>query len=325
MALHRNVVAEVERAPDGPEIGALFDFDGTVIYGYSAVAFIREQIKRGDLAPREFMELAAAMTSFGMGNMGFSAMMVATSQFMRGVSEKSYIEFGEELYVKHLAKLIYPESRALIKAHLAKGHTVAVISSATPYQVEPAARDLDIEHVMCTQLEVKDGLFTGGIERPTCFGPGKVAAAESLAADHGIDLDQSFFYSDSDDDIELLERVGKPRPLNPNRKLRSIAERRGWPIRTFAITGMLTALMMSRIICGSLMRATPPSLRMSEGTRSSAITETAPASWAMIAWSAVTTSIITPPLSISARPALTVGVPVSTTMRSSAADLALRG
>ncbi len=255
MALHRNVVAEVERAPDGPEIGAFFDFDGTVIYGYSAVAFIREQIKRGDLAPREFMELAAAMTSFGMGNMGFSAMMVATSQFMRGVSEKSYIEFGEELYVKHLAKLIYPESRALIKAHLAKGHTVAVISSATPYQVEPAARDLDIEHVMCTHLEVKDGLFTGGVERPTCFGPGKVAAAESLAADHGIDLDQSFFYSDSDDDIELLERVGKPRPLNPNRKLTAIAERRGWPIRTFASRGRPGIMDWTRSIAatGSLV------------------------------------------------------------------------
>jgi putative phosphoserine phosphatase/1-acylglycerol-3-phosphate O-acyltransferase len=255
MALHRNVVAEVERSPDGPEIGALFDFDGTVIYGYSAVAFIREQIKRGDLTPREFMELAGAMTSFGMGNMGFSAMMVATSQFMRGISEKSYIEFGEELYLKHLAKLIYPESRALIKAHFAKGHTVAVISSATPYQVVPAARDLDIEHVMCTHLEVKDGLFTGGIERPTCFGPGKVEAAESLARDHGFDLDQSFFYSDSDDDIELLERVGKPRPLNPNRKLTAIAEQRGWPIRTFASRGRAGVMDWTRSIAatGSLV------------------------------------------------------------------------
>ena len=255
MSQHKDVIAEVEKSPEGPQIGALFDFDGTVIYGYSAVAFIREQVKRGDLSPREFMELAAAMTSFGMGNIGFSAMMVATSQFMRGVSEESYIEFGEDLYQKHLARLIYPESRALIEAHQRKGHTVAVISSATPYQVEPAARDLDIPHVMCTHLEVEDGKFTGGVERPTCFGPGKVTAAESLAEKYGVDLDQSFFYSDSDDDIELLERVGKPRPLNPNRKLNSIAERRGWPVRRFASRGRPGMMDWARSIAatGSLV------------------------------------------------------------------------
>ncbi len=204
MSQHKELIAEVEKSPEGPQVGALFDFDGTVIYGYSAVAFIREQVKRGHLSPREFMELAAAMTSFGMGNMGFSAMMVASAQFMRGISEDSYTEFGEELYEKHLAKLIYPESRALIEAHQRMGHTVAIISSAMPYQVEPAARDLDIENVMCTYLEVVDGKFTGSVERPTCFGPGKVTAAESLADKFGVDLDQSFFYSDSDDDIELL-------------------------------------------------------------------------------------------------------------------------
>jgi putative phosphoserine phosphatase/1-acylglycerol-3-phosphate O-acyltransferase len=255
MALHRDVIAEVLDSPDGPSVGALFDFDGTVIYGFSAIAFIREQVKRGDLSPRDFMELAGAMTSFGMGNMGFSAMMVATSQFMGGISEQSYVELGQELYKKHLAKLIYPESRALIEAHQSKGHTVAVISSATPYQVEPAARDLGIEHIMCTRLEVKDGMFTGGVERPTCFGPGKVDAAEGLAARQGVDLQQSFFYSDSDDDLELLERVGIPRPLNPNRKLTSIAEQRGWPIRRFASRGRPGVMDWTRSIAatGSLL------------------------------------------------------------------------
>ena len=68
-------------------------------------------------------------------------------------------------------------------------------------------------------------MLTGGVVRPTCFGPGKVAAAERLAAEEGVDLAQTYFYSDSDDDVELLKRVGKPRPLNPNRKLAAIAEK----------------------------------------------------------------------------------------------------
>ena len=223
--------------PDGPQIAAFFDFDGTLIYGYSAIPFIREQVRQGKLASREFMELAGAMTSFGLGNMGFSAMMVVTSQFMRGATDESYREFGEALYKKHLARLVYPESRALVDAHLAKGHTVAIISSATPYQVEAAAKDLGIDTVACTELEVEEGLLTGAVQRPTCFGYGKVRAAERIASAAGANLDDAVFYSDSDDDLELLERVGNPRPLNPNRTLAAIAAERGWPVRRFKSRG----------------------------------------------------------------------------------------
>lgn len=237
MATHKELLQAIDEMPDGPQIAAIFDFDGTLIAGYSATVFIREQIKRGDLSPKEFVQLASAMTNFGLGNLGFSAMMLVTSQLMRGVSEQSYIEFGEELYTKHIARLIYPESRALVRAHQAKGHTVAVISSATPYQVEPAARGLDIEHVMCSNLEVENGNFTGAVLSPTCFGQGKVDAAENLAASLAIDLDASAFYSDSYDDIELLERVGKPTVLNPSSKLAREAQHRNWPMARFGSRG----------------------------------------------------------------------------------------
>jgi len=234
---HKELLAEVMAMPDGPEVAAFFDFDGTLIHGYSAIPFIREQVRSGKLASREFMELAAAMTSFGLGNMGFSAMMVVTSQFMRGATDQSYREFGEALYRKHLARLVYPESRALVDAHLAKGHTVAIISSATPYQIEAAARDLGVTQLACTELEIEDGLLTGAVKRPTCFGYGKVQAAQRIADAAGASLEDAFFYSDSDDDLELLERVGHPRPLNPNRKLAAVAEERGWPVRRFKSRG----------------------------------------------------------------------------------------
>jgi putative phosphoserine phosphatase / 1-acylglycerol-3-phosphate O-acyltransferase len=65
MSLHKDVIAEIEASEEGPHIGAFFDFDGTIIYGYSAMTFIREQVKRGDVSAKEFAELAAAMTSFG--------------------------------------------------------------------------------------------------------------------------------------------------------------------------------------------------------------------------------------------------------------------
>lgn len=240
MLPHQDVLAEILDLPDGPEIGAFFDFDGTIISGYSAIAFFQEQLKRGHMSPRDVVELMSVMASFGIGILGFPALMLAASQFLRGVREDSYAAFGEDVFKSHIARQIYPETRAMVEAHLRKGHTVAIISSATPYQVEPAARDLDIENVLCTHLQVEDGEFTGAVIRPICFGPGKVLAAESLSRQYGADLSKSFFYSDSTDDIELLERVGNPRPLNPSSKLMAIAEDRGWPVRRFASRGRPT-------------------------------------------------------------------------------------
>ncbi|MDH3550223.1 MAG: HAD-IB family hydrolase [Gammaproteobacteria bacterium] len=263
MLSHQDVIAEILDLPDGPEIGAFFDFDGTIISGYSAVAFFQEQLKRGHMSPRDVVELISVMASFGIGILGFPALMLAASQFLRGVREDSYAEFGEEVFKSHIARQIYPETRAMVKTHLQKGHTVAIISSATPYQVEPAARDLEIENVLCTYLQVEDGEFTGAVVRPICFGPGKVLAAESLSDKFGADLDKSFFYSDSTDDIELLERVGNPRPLNPSNKLQAISERRGWPVRRFASRGRPTptdwvrTAMVPATLLGSFVSGLP--------------------------------------------------------------------
>jgi len=237
MKVHKDVIEEIEKSPKGSQIGAIFDFDGTLIAGFSATVFLKEQLRRGDISPYQFVELVSALTQFSLGTMGFSGLMTSAAQFMRGVKESDYIEFGQELYEQQIARKIYPESRAMVQAHMARGHTVAVISSATPYQVEPMARDLGIEHIICSRYEVENGEFTGGIERPLCFGEGKVLAAENLSSEFGVDLDQSYFYSDSDDDIELLHRVGKPRPLNPNNRLAAIAEEQGWPVRRFRSRG----------------------------------------------------------------------------------------
>ena len=165
MASIKQLLKAVDEAPDGPGVAAIFDFDGTLIAGYSATALIREQVRRGDITAAQLLELMVAATSFGLGNIGFSGFMVVSAQLMRGISEESYLELAEDLFIQEIARLVYPESRALVDAHLAKGHTVAIVSSATRYQVEPAARDLGIPHVLCTQLEVENGEFTGRFQQ----------------------------------------------------------------------------------------------------------------------------------------------------------------
>ncbi len=237
MVSHKDLITEIEDSPDGPEIAAFFDFDGTLIAGFSVTKFMQERITSGRISPRETFEQFAAAVNFGIGRTGFSALMASTAQFMKGLSEQSFREFGEEVYEKHLASAVYPESRAIVEAHQKKGHTVAIVSSATRYQVEPAARDLGIEDILCTELVVEDGIFTGDVVRPTCWGQGKRTAAEGYSEIHGADMDESFFYTDSHDDLPLLEVIGYPRILNPSSKLAAVAARSGWPVVRFRSRG----------------------------------------------------------------------------------------
>ncbi|MBT8151600.1 MAG: HAD-IB family hydrolase [Gammaproteobacteria bacterium] len=240
---HEEVIRNIHKSPSGAHIAAIFDFDGTIIAGYSVTAMFKEQFKRGDIGLRELPEMLSTTGQMLTRKIGFSGLMAASAKLIQGEPESTYEELGEHIFEDQIHGLIYPEARAIIEAHREKGHTLAIISSATPYQVEPAARDLGIDEVLCTRFEVKKGKFTGKVIDPVCFGTGKVHAAEQLAAEFDIDLSQSYFYSDSDDDIELLEHVGKPQAMNPNKKLTAIAEKRGWQVRRLQVKkkpGLLT-------------------------------------------------------------------------------------
>ena len=249
------LLQNIADAEPGPETCAVFDFDGTIISGYSATAFLKDQIARGEISPGDLLQLTQAATRFGIGSLGFSALMAVHAQYLAGRSEADYIANSERLFRRAIAKLIYPEARQLIEAHRAAGHSIAIISSATPYQVLPAARDLGIEHVYATDLEVEGGQFTGGVVKPTCFGIGKVHAAERFTAQQGTDLDNCFFYSDSTDDIELLETAGRPVVLNGNRELKAIAREEGWAMADFSSRGNATSSQVVRSLAatGSLV------------------------------------------------------------------------
>jgi putative phosphoserine phosphatase/1-acylglycerol-3-phosphate O-acyltransferase len=228
---------EILDGPEGPHIGAFFDLDRTLLSGYSVMAFMMERLLSGRMPPKELVEQFLAMLNFSLGRSGFSGLVSASSQVLRGTAEQVMIDFGEEVFDKHLAAAIFPESRALVQAHLDKGHTVAIVSSATPYQVNPVAEDLAIKHVLCQRLEVKQGVFTGDIIRPTVWGEGKLTAVRSFGKDHHFDLADSYFYTDAAEDLPLLEAVGKPRVVNPDNKLAMIAGEHNWPIRRYNSRG----------------------------------------------------------------------------------------
>jgi HAD superfamily hydrolase (TIGR01490 family) len=135
--------------------------------------------------------------------------------------------------VDYVLQHVADEGRKAVARHGEQGDTVAIVTGATPYAARPLARELGIEHVVCTELEVEEGRFTGQVVQPMSYGEGKVARAESLAASQGFRLDEATFYSDSITDLPLLERVGEPVVVNPDARLRRVARRRGWRLETW--------------------------------------------------------------------------------------------
>jgi putative phosphoserine phosphatase / 1-acylglycerol-3-phosphate O-acyltransferase len=250
-----DLTSEILDGPSGPQIAAFFDVDRTLLAGFSVFEFIRDGIVSGRMGARGMLDTAIAIAQFGLGQIGFSSFVAGTSTGLRGTPEMEFAAIGERIFRDRLAAEVYPESRALVQAHLKKRHTVAVVSSATRYQIDPLVKDLGIRHVLCTRLEVKDGRFTGAVLKPTCYGEGKAIAARELASAHAVDLEESYFYTDSDEDLPLLAIVGKPRPTNPNGRLREIAVKRGWPIRDFTSRGTpgATEILRTSLAVGGLI------------------------------------------------------------------------
>ena len=232
-----SLLAEIEAAPEGPEIGAFFDFDGTLIAGYSAEAFVLEAIRRRKVDPRTLGRSLAAGLDMQLRGSDVTALMEIAAELGKGRREEALIELGQRLFRQRVAGTVYPEGRAVVKAHQRKGHTVALASSATRFQAGPLAADLGIEHILCTQVEVVDGRLTGRIGGPVLWGRNKADAVAAFAAEAGVKLPESYGYANGDEDVEFLETVGHPRPLNPGPGLAGVAAQRGWPVHRFEPRG----------------------------------------------------------------------------------------
>ena len=129
--------------------------------------------------------------------------------------------------------LVFAEAADLIADHKLRGHDVIVVSASGEEIVAPIAAALGATHSVATSMREEDGHYTGEVDF-YCYGPGKVEAMEELAAEYGYDLAASYAYSDSITDLPMLEAVGHPTAVNPDRALRKEAAGNGWPILTFS-------------------------------------------------------------------------------------------
>jgi putative phosphoserine phosphatase/1-acylglycerol-3-phosphate O-acyltransferase len=226
-----DAIKAVLTGPSGPHIGAFFDLDGTLVEGYTANTFFTDSIRRRDIAPGD---VARSLLSAVDGALGGDPTAIGRHGVaaMAGRDADTVLELGERLFAQRIAASVRPQARELVRAHQRRKHTVCVASAATRFQIEPLARDLGISNVLCTEVDVVDGVITGELAGPMLWGEPKGAAVRAFAREHGIDLSISYAYGNGDEDVPFLASVGKPHPLNPHPGLAVAARSYGWPVLT---------------------------------------------------------------------------------------------
>lgn len=230
-------IEEIEQGPSGKAIAAIFDYDGTMIAGYSALDVAQARLMRGQINAQEFMGLASLAARGALGLAGFKELIAFTAANWKGRNEHDLMKEGERLFKSRIADRVYPEMKRRLEAHRAKGHTLILASSATPFQVEPAARFLGIDNVLCTRFQVFDGVMTGKPDGAPLWGEGKANAVKAFARQHRIDLKRSYFYADGKEEVPLMSAVGNPRPTNPQPELETAARVNKWPVQRFTSRG----------------------------------------------------------------------------------------
>ncbi|MFT4187053.1 MAG: HAD family hydrolase [Aeromicrobium sp.] len=241
--------------PSGGRGAAFFDLDKTIIARSSTLAFSRPFFDEGLLSRRAVLRSAYAQFMFavsGADHDQLERMRAYLTRMVTGWDVATVRQAVAETLHSIIDPLVYDEAVELIERHRASGQDVVIVSASGSEVVEPIGVLLGADVVIATTLEIEDGRYTGEIER-YAYGPHKAEAMVELAAERGYDLGQSYAYSDSVTDVPMLEAVGHPFVVNPDKGLRKIADERGWPVLEFRRPVELTSRLSLRTRTGQAL------------------------------------------------------------------------
>ena len=223
-------------ATDEQRAAAFFDLDKTIIAKSSTLAFGRPLYKAGFLNRRALLKAGIAQIVYVMVGADHDQMEKVRGQLLaltKGWDRVQVQELVRETVDEIVAPLVYAEALALIDEHHRAGRTVVIISSSPEEVVRPLAVYLGVDDVIATRSKSgPDGRYTGELDF-YAYGPGKAEAIRDLAERDGIDLTASYAYSDSATDFPMLEAVGHPVVVNPDKELADIAVARDWQVMDF--------------------------------------------------------------------------------------------
>ena len=225
--------AAMRKPPRELRPAAFFDMDRTVLRIDTGTSWMRFLYRRGELSNLGMAQVIYWSMLYKVALLDLEALADRLVADLAGTAEAELVDESKIWHVEDVTGQVAPAAQHAIDTHRRYGHPIVMLTGSTQYAAEVVSRGLSIEHTLCSRLEVSDGRFTGRLEQ-LCFGRHKVTLAERFAAEHGIDLEQSFFYSDSYNDLPMLERVGTAIAINPDSRLRRHARRAGWRIDQWA-------------------------------------------------------------------------------------------
>ncbi len=222
-------------ASSGPS-AAFFDLDRTLISGSSAFVFAAAARRAGLLGTRQLARDGLSALTFKLRGASDDKSVAVRDRILgavTGMRQDDLVALNAEVLPRLLDK-IRPEARRLLDLHRHAGRATYIVSASPVEIVEPLATTLGMTAGIGTRSVVADGIYTGELDGPFCYGAGKVEAMEQVARWEGLDLAQCYAYSDSASDLPMLEAVGHPVAVNPDGTLERHARRRGWPIVHFS-------------------------------------------------------------------------------------------
>lgn len=215
---------------------AFFDLDRTLISGSSAFTFGIAAWRNKMMSTRDLLTDGAQALSFrlyGATDERSEAIRDRILHAVEGQAQSDLLGLNEEI-IPRILERVRPESRNLIDMHHEAGRDCWIVSASPVEMVAPLASALGMEGAIATQSQVEDGIYTGKLDGPFVYGEGKAEAIRNLAAERGYDLRLSFSYSDSVSDLPMLDMVGHPVAVNPDKPLETVARQRGWPTVGFS-------------------------------------------------------------------------------------------
>jgi HAD superfamily hydrolase (TIGR01490 family) len=214
---------------------AFFDLDKTIIAKSSTLAFSKPFQAGGLISRRAVLRSAYAQFVYLVGGADhdqMEKMRQFLSELCAGWDVQTVRDIVADTLHNIVDPLVYDEAVSLIEEHHLAGRDVIIVSASGTEVVEPIGEMLGADGVVATRMRIVDGRYTGEIDY-YAYGENKAAALERLAEEHHYDLSRSYAYSDSVTDIHMLEVVGHPFAVNPDRELRRQANARGWPVLVF--------------------------------------------------------------------------------------------
>jgi HAD superfamily hydrolase (TIGR01490 family) len=216
-------------------IAAFFDLDKTVIAKSSTLAFSRPFFQEGLINRRAVLKSAYAQFVFMLAGADadqMDRMRAHITALAAGWDVEQIRGIVNETLHDIVDPLVYKEATQLIADHKAEGHDVVIVSASGEELVAPIAQMIGADYSVGTKMVVLDGRYTGDVEF-YCAADNKAVAIKQLATEHGYDLARSYAYSDSVTDLPMLEVVGHPTVVNPDRGLRRVAAEKDWPVQQF--------------------------------------------------------------------------------------------